>query len=121
VATKILHCLLCCQFCEYEIIRWLGKAGHYQVCSPLPLWNSSSVNLIILHQRLLHTVLWYVSTFFLGLESSSISPYVVKLFTIIQEIITTWIHKGFVMSAVQLNLSHTTDNTSTHKVTVSYL
>ena len=62
---------------------------------PSSSWNSSSVNLIILH-----TVLWHVSTFFLGLESSSISPYMVKLFTITQEIITTRIHRGFGMLAV---------------------
>jgi len=44
----------------------------------------------------------------------------VKLFTIMQEIIPARIHKGFGVSAVQLNLSYTTDNTSVHKVTVPY-
>lgn len=38
-----------------------------------------------------------------------------------QEIVTTGIHKCFGMSAVQLNLSYTTVNTSTHKVTVPHL
>jgi hypothetical protein len=42
---------------------------------------------------------------------------VVKLVTIMQEIITAGIHKGFGLSAVQLNLSYTTNNTATHKVT----